>query len=136
VSLERFVEAQEPVYDRVLDELRAGDKRSHWMWFVFPQLAGLGHSPTAQRFGIADRSEAAAYLAHPVLGPRLRECCDLLCALDTSDPVPVLGLVDALKLRSCLTLFQAVAPEEGVFAEVLEQYYGGEPDPMTLRLLD
>ena len=135
MSLDRFVEAQAPVYDRALEELRAGDKRSHWMWFVFPQLAGLGRSPTAQRFGLQGKDEALAYLDHPVLGARLLECCDALVHLDTHDPVSVLGLVDALKLRSSMTLFQAVAPDVTLFGEVLDRYYKGEPDPMTLQLL-
>jgi uncharacterized protein (DUF1810 family) len=135
VKLERFTEAQEHTYDRALSELRRGQKRSHWMWFVFPQLAGLGRSPTAQLYGLAGVEEASAYLEHPVLGTRLRECAHALLDLPGSDPVPVLGLVDALKLRSCMTLFAQVAPEEPVFAQVLEKYYGGKADELTLELL-
>ena len=134
MSLERFVEAQAPVYDQALAELKRGDKRSHWMWFVFPQLAGLGRSPTAQRFGLAGPEEAEAYLAHPVLGDRLRECAHALLELDGHDPVAVLGSTDALKLRSSMTLFAAVS-DDPVFAEVLDKYYGGSPDELTVGLL-
>ena len=136
-DLERFTTAQDGggTYDAALSELRAGRKTSHWMWFVFPQLAGLGRSSTARHFALRDADEARAYLAHPVLGPRLRECVDALTALQTSDPVEVLGEVDAQKLRSSMTLFAAVAPDEPGFAAVLERWYGG-PDPLTLELLD
>ncbi len=134
MSLDRFVEAQGPTYDGALTELRRGRKRGHWMWFVFPQLAGLGHSPTAQHFGLAGPEEALAYLEHPVLGTRLRECAHALLELASHDPVEVLGLVDALKLRSSMTLFDAVAPDED-FARVLDQYYDGKPDELTLELL-
>ncbi|MCU1603287.1 MAG: calpastatin [Frankiales bacterium] len=134
MSLDRFVEAQVPTYDGALTELRAGHKRGHWMWFVFPQLAGLGHSPTAQRYGLTGPEEAVDYLAHPVLGTRLRECTHALLELPAHNPVVVVGLVDALKLRSSMTLFDAVAPG-GDFARVLEQYYGGKPDELTLQLL-
>ena len=135
-DLERFTTAQDAggTYDDALSELRAGRKTSHWMWFVFPQLAGLGRSPTARRFALRDADEAHAYLAHPVLGPRLRACVDALTALPTSDPVDVLGAVDAQKLRSSMTLFAAVAPDEPRFAAVLDRWYGG-PDPLTLDLL-
>ena len=131
MELERFVAAQEPVWDAVVAELRAGRKDSHWMWFVFPQLKGLGRSETAQHFGLDGRSEALAYLAHPVLGPRLRECCRLLLGLDGTDPERVFGEVDALKLRSSMTVFDRVAPGD-VFAEVLDRFYGGERDPRSL----
>jgi uncharacterized protein (DUF1810 family) len=135
-DLERFVEAQAPSYRSVVAELKAGDKRSHWMWFVFPQVAGLGSSPTAQRFGISGLPEARAYLAHPVLGPRLRECATALLALDSSDPVDVLNSgVDALKLRSSMTLFALAAPDEPLFQQVLDRFYGGEQDAATLRIL-
>ena len=136
-DLRRFVRAQDELstYDAALRELRAGRKRSHWMWFVFPQLAGLGRSPTAEHFGIHGAAEARAYLGHSVLGPRLLECAAALTSLDASDPEAVLGGVDALKLRSSMTLFDAVAPEESVFRAVLEQYYGGKPDRATLALL-
>jgi uncharacterized protein (DUF1810 family) len=132
VSLERFVEAQEPVYDTALAELRRGSKRSHWMWFVFPQLAGLGRSATAQHYALDGLEEAQDYLAHPVLGARLRECAQALLDLGGTDPVAVLGGVDALKLRSSMTLFAQLDP---FFARVLDAYYAGEPDPQTLALL-
>jgi uncharacterized protein (DUF1810 family) len=136
-DLQRFVDAQDDLgtYDTALAELRAGRKRSHWMWFVLPQLAGLGMSSTAKHFGIHGLAEARAYLAHPVLGPRLRECARALADLDGSDPVAVLGPVDALKLQSSMTLFAHVAPDEPVFREVLDRYYGGADDSATLALL-
>jgi uncharacterized protein (DUF1810 family) len=135
--LQRFVEAQDEsgTYADALAELRAGRKRSHWMWFVFPQIAGLGQSPTAQYFAIADLEEARAYLAHPLLGPRLRDCAAALVALDGSDPVAVLGGIDAMKLRSSMTLFAHADPDEPLFATVLDRYYRGEEDHATLRLL-
>ena len=136
-DLQRFVDAQDDLrtYDTAISELRAGRKRSHWMWFVLPQLAGLGMSSTAQHFGIHGLAEARAYLAHPVLGPRLRDCARALADLDTADPVAVLGPIDALKLRSSMTLFARAEPGEPVFRQVLEQYYDGDEDPATLALL-
>ena len=136
-DLQRFVDAQDAggTYDAALAELRRGRKTSHWMWFVFPQLAGLGRSPTARRFALSGGDEARAYLAHPVLGPRLRECAQALTALPTADPVAVLGSVDAQKLRSSMTLFALVAPQEPVFGEVLGRCFGGEDDPSTTALL-
>jgi uncharacterized protein (DUF1810 family) len=136
-DLQRFVDAQDDLrtYDTALAELRAGRKRSHWMWFILPQLAGLGMSSTAQHFGIHGLAEARAYLAHPVLGPRLRDCARALADLDTADPVAVLGPVDALKLRSSMTLFARAEPGEPVFRQVLEQYYDGAEDPATVSLL-
>ena len=136
-DLQRFVDAQDDLrtYDTAISELRAGRKRSHWMWFVLPQLAGLGMSSTAQHFGIHGLAEARAYLAHPVLGPRLRDCARALADLDTGDPVAVLGPVDALKLRSSMTLFARAELGEPVFRQVLEQYYHGAEDPATLALL-
>jgi uncharacterized protein (DUF1810 family) len=136
-DLQRFVDAQDDLrtYETALAELRAGRKRSHWMWFVLPQLAGLGMSSTAQRFGIRGLAEARAYLAHPVLGARLRDCARALADLDTGDPVAVLGPVDALKLRSSMTLFARAEPGEPVFRQVLEQYYDGAEDPATVSLL-
>ncbi len=137
-DLQRFVDAQgeHGTYDQALAELWSGRKRSHWMWFVFPQLAGLGRSSTAQHFGITGADEARAYLAHPVLGPRLRECAQALADRPGTDPVDVLGPVDALKLRSSMTLFAHVASNEPVFRAVLEHYYDGADDPATLSLLD
>ena len=135
-DLERFVRAQDGgVYEQALRELRAGDKRSHWMWFVFPQVAGLGRSPMAQRYAVSGLAEAHAYLAHPVLGPRLVEASQALLELSGRDPVQVLGSTDALKLRSSMTLFETAAPDERVFGEVLERYFGGERDEATATQL-
>ena len=135
-DLERFVRAQDGgTYEQALRELRDGAKRGHWMWFVFPQVAGLGSSPTAQRYAISGLDEAHAYLAHPVLGPRLVECAQALLELGERDPVRVLGSVDALKLRSSMTLFEAAAPDERVFGEVLERFYDGERDAATTSRL-
>jgi uncharacterized protein (DUF1810 family) len=139
-ELSRFVEAQARCYARVLEELAAGEKTSHWMWFIFPQLRGLGMSSTARRFGLSGLEEARAYLAHPLLGARLRECTQLVLAVRDRSAYEIFGSPDDLKLRSCLTLFaQAVAPspapETRVFGEALARYYGGEPDPRTLELL-
>jgi uncharacterized protein (DUF1810 family) len=134
-SLERFVEAQEGVYPAALGELRRGRKASHWMWFVFPQLDGLGRSPTARHFGIAGIDEAKAYMAHPVLGPRLIECARALLDLETTDPVAIFGAIDAMKLRSSMTLFARADPANPLFQEVLDAYFGGTPDEATERLL-
>jgi len=135
-NLERFVEAQKPVYARVLGELRAGHKTSHWMWFVFPQIAGLGGSPTAIRYAIASLAEARAYLDHPVLGPRLRECCEILKGLEGRTAEAIFGYPDVLKLRSSLTLFSRAGGErDSVFDRLLAQYYEGKPDPQTLALI-
>lgn len=139
-DLSRFVTAQDQdgTYAVALAELRAGRKRTHWMWFVLPQLAGLGRSATAQHYALAGVSEARDYLAHPVLGPRLRECARALTALPGHDAASVLGGVDAQKLRSSMTLFaQAAADDDdrATFAAVLEQYFDGAPDELTLRLL-
>ena len=136
-DLQRFVDAQDSgdTYATALAELRRGHKRSHWMWFVFPQIAGLGQSPTAVHYGIRGLDEARAYLAHPVLGPRLVECADALTGLDSTDPVEVLGGIDAVKLRSSMTLFSRAADDQGTgrqFSAVLDRYYGGEEDPATL----
>jgi uncharacterized protein (DUF1810 family) len=134
-ALDRFVAAQAPVIDVVFAELATGAKRSHWMWFVFPQLAGLGRSGTARFYGIASRDEALAYWRHPVLGPRLAQCCALLLPHRARGAERVLGTIDALKLRSCLTLFEQVAPEEPVFAQLIGTFYGGVRDAATLALL-
>ena len=135
--LERFVTAQDSggTYQRALAELRAGRKTSHWMWFIFPQVAGLGLSAMAQRYAISGVAEARAYLGHPVLGPRLRACAGAIAAVDDSTADRILGPVDAMKLRSCLTLFAAAAPEEAVFGEVLTRYFDGRPDEATLARL-
>jgi uncharacterized protein (DUF1810 family) len=137
-DLERFVQAQDErgTYDRALAELRAGRKTGHWMWFVFPQVAGLGHSPTAQAYAIRDLAEARAYLAHDVLGPRLLECCRALLDLtDDRTAVQVLGDVDAMKLRSSMTLFAIADPDEPTYAAVLDRFFDGEPDERTPALL-
>jgi uncharacterized protein (DUF1810 family) len=136
-GLQRFVDAQDGggTYAAALAELRAGRKRSHWMWFVFPQLAGLGRSATAQHYAISGAAEARAYLAHAVLGPRLVECARALAELDGTDPVAVLGSTDAQKLRSSMTLFAAVAPDEPLFGQVLDRYFGSTPDPATTSRL-
>ncbi len=139
-DVSRFVAAQGAggAYERALRELRAGRKTSHWMWWVFPQVAGLGQSPTSREYGIRGLDEARAYLAHPVLGPRLRECTQALLALEGSDPVAVMGGVDAVKLRSSMTLFALAAADDvtaGPFRAVLDRYFGGEEDPHTLALV-
>jgi uncharacterized protein (DUF1810 family) len=134
-GLDRFVTAQARDYPRALAELRAGRKRTHWIWYVLPQLCDLGRSPMAREYGITDRQEAADYLAHPVLGPRLIECVQALLSHPDKTAVEMLGEVDAMKLRSCLTLFAAVAPHEPYFAQALQVFYRGEHDAQTLRLL-
>lgn len=133
--LQRFLDAQAPVYEDVRAELRAGRKTSHWMWFIFPQLRGLGHSSLAQHYGIAGRAEALAYVQHPVLGARLKECLALLLAHRDLSAEDILGDVDAMKLRSCATLFDAVAPQEPVFAQVLQRFYAGQRCQRTLDML-
>ncbi|MCE9658747.1 MAG: DUF1810 domain-containing protein [Burkholderiales bacterium] len=135
-GLARFVEAQAAVYESVLAELRAGRKSSHWMWFIFPQLRALGRSGTARFYGLADRTEAAAYWQHPVLGERLRQCARLVLATRGKTAHEIFGSPDDLKLRSCMTLFAAVAPEEPEFAEVLARFYAAEGDPLTLAELN
>jgi len=134
-DLQRFVDAQESRIFDAMVELRGGRKRSHWMWFVFPQLRGLGHSQMAWHFGIASRDEAAAFLAHPVLGPRLRECVELVLAVRGRTAHEIFGSPDDLKLCSCLTLFAEVAGGDSVFDRALRQYFGGQPDQATLALL-
>lgn len=134
-DLQRFVAAQEPVFGEVCAELRAGRKRSHWMWFIFPQLRGLGSSAMAERFGISSLPEALAYLRHPVLGARLRECAQLALDAPAGEAEEIFGPVDAVKLRSSLTLFCRAAPEEPVFRAALDRYFGGQPDALTLDRL-
>jgi uncharacterized protein (DUF1810 family) len=136
-ALRRFLDAQDAggTYAQALRELRAGRKRSHWMWFVFPQVAGLGRSATAQHYAVSGLEEAQAYLAHPVLGARLRESAQALAALGTTDPVAVLGAVDAQKLRSSMTLFARAAPGEPVFRDVLDRFFAGAEDDATLSRL-
>ena len=134
-ELDKFVSAQARDYACALAEIKSGRKRSHWMWYIFPQLQGLGFSPTAQYYGIRDLEQAMDYMAHPVLGPRLVEISTALLGLDTSSPSAVMGYPDDLKLCSCMTLFELAAPEEPVFGRVLEKFYGGRRDRMTLNLL-
>ena len=134
-DLARFVAAQEGDYDRALAEVRAGRKRTHWMWYVFPQFAGLGSSATSERYAIKSRAEAEAYLRHPVLGRRLAEICEAAGAVEGRSALEVFGSPDNLKLKSCATLFAAVAPPGSVFERVLQKYFGGERDAKTLRLM-
>ncbi|WP_087501152.1 DUF1810 domain-containing protein [Pseudomonas sp. SID14000] len=134
-DLERFVEAQNRVYDQVMQELQAGRKRSHWMWYVFPQLDGLGHSAMAERYALAGIDEARAYLAHPLLGPRLEACVTALLQHGDKSAREILGSPDHLKLRSCLTLFARAAPDNPLFQFALVQFYDGEPDALTLAML-
>ena len=134
-ELDKFVSAQARDYDTALAEIRSGYKRSHWMWYIFPQLQGLGFSSTAQYYGIRDLEQAKDYMAHPVLGPRLVEISVALLSLPGSNPSAVMGYPDDLKLCSCMTLFELAAPDEPVFGRVLEKYYGGRRDRMTLNLL-
>jgi uncharacterized protein (DUF1810 family) len=134
-DLARFVEAQDPVYDDVRAELQAGRKTTHWMWFVFPQLRGLGRSATARYFGIDSAAEAAAYLQHPVLGARLRECVELVLGVTGRTALEIFGATDAMKFRSSMTLFETVSPGEALFQRALDRYFDGEPDPPTIALL-
>ena len=133
--LQRFVDAQHPVYAAVVSELRAGRKRSHWMWFIFPQISGLGPSVTSRTFAVSSLAEAAAYLAHPALGPRLRECAALVAGTDGRSIAEIFGHPDDLKFHSSMTLFARAAPREPIFATCLEKYFGGQPDPETLACL-
>jgi uncharacterized protein (DUF1810 family) len=134
VSLERFIDAQDRVWPDVLAELRAGRKTSHWMWFVFPQVEGLGRSPASVKYAISGLGEARAYLDHPLLGARLRECAEILTGLSGLTAFDIFGGTDAQKLRSSMTLFSRVAPDEPLFRHVLDQYFAGEPDVATLTL--
>jgi len=136
LDLERFVVAQDAVLPDVRRELGAGAKRSHWMWFVFPQLTGLGRSSTARQYGLPDLPAARAYLAHPVLGPRLKDATGLVCRHRGRSAHAIFGSPDNLKFRSCMTLFAQAAPDEPLFREALALFYGGAPDPRTLELLD
>jgi uncharacterized protein (DUF1810 family) len=134
-DLDRFVAAQDRVWPAVTTELAAGAKRSHWMWFVFPQIAGLGHSPMAVRYALASVDEARAYLGHPLLGPRLRETVDLMLRHAGTAPEAILGGIDAVKFRSSMTLFATADPAEPRFQAALDAFYGGAPDPRTLALI-
>lgn len=134
-DLQRFVDAQDRVYDDVVQELRAGRKRSHWMWFVFPQLRGLGSSPTADHYGISSLEEARAYLEHDLLGPRLRECVRLVNDIEGRSAGQIFGSPDDLKLRSSVTLFARATDDNQDFVGLLDKYYGGEEDPRTVMRL-
>jgi len=134
LNLERFVEAQAPVYDRALSELKAGRKQSHWMWFVFPQIAGLGHSPMAQHYAIQNLAEARAYLAHPLLGARLRECTQAAQDVEGKTAHEIFGSPDDLKFCSSLTLFDLASPAD-IFRSALDKYFGGDVDPLTVEKL-
>jgi uncharacterized protein (DUF1810 family) len=130
-DLDRFVSAQRDAYASAVAQLRVGVKTGHWMWFVFPQIAGLGQSAMSQRYAIASLDEARAYLAHPVLGPRIAECARILTELPGDDAEAILGGIDALKLRSSMTLFARASEDDSVYYAVLDQYFGGKPDPHT-----
>ena len=135
-DLSRFVEAQAKDYSRALAELRAGKKQTHWIWYVLPQLRGLGSSSMANFYGVGSVQEAEAYLAHPVLGSRLRECVAAMNALDALSAVQVFGQIDAAKFRSCLTLFRSVDPNDAIFSEALDKYFAGVPDEKSIALLN
>jgi uncharacterized protein (DUF1810 family) len=134
-GLEHFVDAQARLYAIALEELRQGEKQSHWMWFIFPQLRGLGSSPTARHFGLASKEEAKAYLLHPLLGPRLAECYDIVNRIEGRSAEQIFGPIDALKLRSSATLFDLAGGGER-FKLCLRKFFGGSPDPRTLELVD
>ena len=134
-NLERFVQAQAPLYATVVKELKAGRKASHWMWFIFPQIAGLGSSATAREFAIVSADEAAAYLAHPLLGKRLRECSALVLAIDDKQAADIFAAPDELKFHSSMTLFAEVAPDEAVFQDCINKFFDGESDPATVDAL-
>jgi len=135
-DLDRFVDAQKSVYPAVVSELTAGQKRSHWMWYIFPQIAGLGFSEMSQRYAISGRDEAAAYLNHTVLGARLRECTQLVLNVRDRDINEILGSPDDLKFRSSMTLFQACASDGAIFQAALDRYFDGEPDSKTVELIE
>lgn len=135
-TLAEFVRAQDAVYEQVLRELAAGRKQSHWIWFIFPQIAGLGSSAMAQRFALGSAAEARTYLQHPMLGPRLRECTRLMLAVRGQDIRSVMDYPDDLKFRSSMTLFAAVAADEPIFEEALQKFFGGQRDPLTLERLE
>jgi uncharacterized protein (DUF1810 family) len=134
-TLQRFVAAQSPAYEQVLKELRTGRKRTHWMWFIFPQLRGLGHSAMADRYAISSRAEAQAYLAHPILGSRLKECAQLVGGVENRSAEDIFGYPDHLKFRSSMTLFASVAPVGSIFDTVLKKYFEEGPDQLSLDLL-
>jgi len=134
-NLQRFVNAQKPVYDQVCSELRNGSKTSHWMWFIFPQIRGLGCSQVSIEYSISSLEEAKAYLAHPILGPRLRECTHLVNGIEAPSAKDIFGYTDAMKFRSCITLFANATANNQVFTDALQRYFRGEFDPLTLDRL-
>ena len=134
-NLQRFLDAQDPTYEQVCRELRAGEKRSHWMWFIFPQLRGLGSSPTAVAFGISSLAEARAYLEHPILGPRIKECTRMVLEVENRSIDEILGYPDDLKFRSSITLFASVGIDAQIFKDALQKYFAGESDSLTLERL-
>jgi len=134
-NLERFVQAQAPIYNRVLAELRAGVKTSHWMWFIFPQIRGLGHTAFSIEYSISSREEARAYLQHPVLGPRLKECTELVVRVEGRSIEEIFGSPDDMKFRSSMTLFAQVSDNDDIFERALKRYFGGVPDRLTLERL-
>ena len=135
-DLERFVSAQEYSYENALSEIRAGKKTSHWIWYIFPQLKGLGHSYRSEYYGIEDEDEAKSYLGHPILGSRLVEITETLLSLKESDPLKVMGSPDDLKLKSCMTLFAYISESGSIFHQVLEKYFGGGKDEKTMSILE
>ena len=134
-ELQRFIDAQAPVYTQVMSELRSGRKRSHWIWFIFPQIAGLGHSAMARRYAIASRDEAVAYLAHPTLGPKLRECTQVVCDIQGRSIEQILGSPDDIKFRSSMTLFEAVSGDP-MFRNALDKFCAGASDSATLAVME
>ena len=132
-DLQRFIDAQQPVFDRVIAELKQGRKRGHWIWFIFPQLKGLGHSSNSEFFGISSLQEAAAYVQHPVLGPRLVQCTELVNSVEGSSAEDIFGEIDAMKFRSSMTLFAKAAPDNRIFAEAIRKYFGGRLDGLTIN---
>lgn len=135
-DLERFVLAQRVNYEDALREMRCGRKQTHWMWYIFPQLRGLGRSAMSMRYDLDGLEEARAYLAHPVLGPRLLECCEAVLKADSNDPWEVFGSPDDLKFRSCLTLFALADPSVPIFEQLLDKFYGGQKDLRTIQILN
>lgn len=134
-NLARFVDAQASLYDRALAEIRAGRKQSHWMWFIFPQIAGLGTSPTAQHYAIKSLAEARAYLSHPILGRRLIECAEAANAIEGKSASEIFGFPDDMKLRSSATLFAEISPPGSAFDRLLQKYFGGDKDPKTISII-
>jgi uncharacterized protein (DUF1810 family) len=134
-DLERFVRAQDEAYEEALSEIRSGMKRSHWMWYIFPQFDGLGNSSTSKRYSVKSVAEAMAFVAHPVLGPRLLECAEAVLRVDGVSAVEIFGYPDDMKLRSCATLFASVSPTGSLFHRIIAKYFRGEYDPQTLRLI-